>query len=48
MKRLVLKGFAVTSFVFLTMWGVLKLTDLKLFNAFNPISQALAEFELTD
>jgi CHASE2 domain-containing sensor protein len=48
MKRLVLKGFAVTSFVFLTMWGVSKLTDLKLFNAFDPISQALAEFELTD
>lgn len=48
MKRLVLKGFAVTFFVFATMQGVSWLTDLKLFNAFDPISQALSEFELTD
>jgi CHASE2 domain-containing sensor protein len=48
MKRLVLKGFAVTFFVFGTMQGLAWLTDLKLFNAFDPISQALSEFELTD
>jgi CHASE2 domain-containing sensor protein len=48
MKRLALRGVAVTIFVFSAMWGVSKLTDLKLFNAFDPISQALAEFELTD
>lgn len=48
MKRLIIKGFAVTVFVFIAMFGVSKLTDLKLFNAFDPISQALQEFELTD
>jgi CHASE2 domain-containing sensor protein len=30
------------------MWGVQKITSLRLFNAFDPISQALGEFELTD
>lgn len=48
MKRLVLKGFAVTFFVFATMQGVSSLTSLTLLNAFDPISQALREFELTD
>jgi CHASE2 domain-containing sensor protein len=48
MKKVILRGFAVTSFVFLVMWGVSGLTDIKLFTAFDPISQALQEFELTD
>jgi CHASE2 domain-containing sensor protein len=48
MKKLILKGIFVTAFVFLTMWGVSKLTDYKLFQAFDPISVALEEFELTD
>lgn len=48
MKKIIQKGFFVTVFVFLTMWGVSKLGDLKLFQAFDPISQALGEFELTD
>jgi CHASE2 domain-containing sensor protein len=48
MKRIFLKGFSVTLFVFFTMWGVSKLTDFKLFSAFDPISAALSEFELTD
>lgn len=48
MKRLIFRCFSVTLFVFLMMWSVQKLTDLKLFNAFDPISQALGEFELTD
>ncbi|MGC4021555.1 MAG: CHASE2 domain-containing protein [Cyclobacteriaceae bacterium] len=30
------------------MWFVSKLTDFKLFSAFDPVSQALAEFDLTD
>jgi len=30
------------------LWVVSKITDLKLFNAFDPVSQALGEFELTD
>jgi CHASE2 domain-containing sensor protein len=48
MKKIILKGIFVTSFVFLTMWGVSGLGDLKVFSAFDPISQALGEFELTD
>lgn len=38
----------VTAFVFIMGWLVSKITDLKLFNAFDPVSQALAEFDLTD
>jgi len=38
----------VTAFVFFMLWLVLKITDLKLFNAFDPVSQALNDFELTD
>jgi CHASE2 domain-containing sensor protein len=30
------------------MWGVSQVTDLKLFNSFDPISQALTDFEMTD
>lgn len=48
MKKIILRGLSVTAFVFLTGWGVGSLTDIKLFSAFDPISQALAEFELTD
>lgn len=48
MKKILLKSLFVTLFVFFTMWGVSKLTDFKLFTAFDPISVALEEFELTD
>ncbi|HEY0741582.1 MAG TPA: CHASE2 domain-containing protein [Chryseosolibacter sp.] len=48
MKKIILKGIFVTMFVFLTMWGFSGLGDLKVFSAFDPISQALGEFELTD
>lgn len=48
MKKLIFRGVSVTAFVFLTMWGFSGITELKLFSAFDPISQALAEFELTD
>jgi hypothetical protein len=48
MKKIFLKSVYVTVFVFFTMWGVSKLTDFKLFSAFDPISVALGEFELTD
>jgi CHASE2 domain-containing sensor protein len=34
--------------VFVFLWGVSKITTLELFNAFDPISQALSDFELTD
>lgn len=48
MKKSILRGFAITLFVFATMWGVSGLTSLNIFTAFDPIGQALAEFELTD
>jgi hypothetical protein len=48
MKKLITRGILVTGFVFLTMWGVSGLGDLKMFSAFDPISVALGEFELTD
>jgi CHASE2 domain-containing sensor protein len=48
MKKLILRGFSVTLFVFGMMWGGSKLTDFKLFTAFDPIGEALKEFELTD
>ncbi|MBT1705087.1 CHASE2 domain-containing protein [Chryseosolibacter indicus] len=48
MKKLIFKGVAVTAFVFLSMWGFKGITEINLFSAFDPISQALSEFELTD
>jgi CHASE2 domain-containing sensor protein len=48
MKKISIKSLAITVFVFFMMWGVSKITDLKLFNAFDPVSQALTDFELTD
>jgi CHASE2 domain-containing sensor protein len=38
----------VTVFVFIMLLFVNFITDLKLFNAFDPVSQALKQFELTD
>lgn len=38
----------VTLFVFFMMWAFSGLFDLKLFSAFDPVSQALGQFELTD
>lgn len=48
MKKFWTQSFVITLFVFFLMWSFSKITDLKLFNAFDPISQALADFELTD
>lgn len=48
MKKLALKCLTITVFVFLMMWGLSKVTKLNMFNAFDPISQALSDFELTD
>jgi CHASE2 domain-containing sensor protein len=48
MKKLLLRCLLVTVFVFFTMWGVSEITKIRLFNAFDPISAALSEFELTD
>jgi len=38
----------VTAFVFIMLWVVNFITDLKLFTAFDPVSQALGQFELTN
>lgn len=48
MKKLSLQGLAITAFVFVMMWGVNKIMDLKLFSAFDGMSQAFNEFEITD
>jgi CHASE2 domain-containing sensor protein len=37
-----------TLFVFSLMWALNKVTDLNMFDAFDPIGQALSDFELTD
>jgi len=48
MKRFWLQCLSITAFVFAMMWGVSQITDFKLFNAFDPMSQALTDFEMTD
>lgn len=48
MKKLSLQGLAITTFVFIMMWGVNKITDLKGLSAFDGMSQAFKEFEITD
>ena len=48
MKRELLFAFYVTLFAFFTLWGLSGLTNFNLFNAFDPVSHALQEFELTD
>lgn len=48
MKKFWLHCCLATVFVFVVLLGVSKISDFKLFNAFDPISQALSDFELTD
>lgn len=48
MKKFWLNCFLATVFVFLFMWALSRVTQLQLFNAFDPIEQALGDFELTD
>jgi CHASE2 domain-containing sensor protein len=48
MKKIFIRGISVTAFSFLVMWGVSFITKLNAFSAFDPISQALGEFQLTD
>jgi CHASE2 domain-containing sensor protein len=48
MKKIAIQSALTTVFVFFMLWFVSVLTDLKMFTAFDPISQALADFELTD
>lgn len=48
MKKFWLNCLLATTFVFALMWALSQVTDLQLFNAFDPIKQALSDFELTD
>lgn len=48
MKKFWLNCLLATLFVFGLMWALSKLTELRMFNAFDPIGQALNDFELTD
>jgi CHASE2 domain-containing sensor protein len=48
MKNLLIRCTAVTVFVFFVLFILGKITSIKLFTAFDPISTALGEFELTD
>src|SRR6478736_8648 len=48
MKKFWLQSFSITLFVFFMLWGADKLTDFKLFQAFDSVGQALKDFELTD
>lgn len=50
MKNFWLDCLIATVFVFLTMWGLYRITqiDLNLFNAFDSIGNALGDVELTD
>jgi CHASE2 domain-containing sensor protein len=48
MKNFWLNCLLATAFVFGLMWALEKLTRLNMFDAFDPIGQALSDFELTD
>jgi CHASE2 domain-containing sensor protein len=48
MWKFLINSLLATFFVFGVMWGISKITKLELFNAFDPIAQALSDFELTD
>lgn len=47
-KSFWLDAAIATTFTFLLMWGILKITELKVFNAFDSIGKALGDVELTD
>ncbi|MBS1486492.1 MAG: CHASE2 domain-containing protein [Bacteroidetes bacterium] len=42
------RSVSVTAFSFFLMWAFSGLFSLQLFNAFDPVGQALSDFELTD
>ena len=48
MKKFWLNCLLATLFVFGLMWALDKLMELQMFDAFDPIGQALSDFELTD
>ncbi|HEY9487801.1 MAG TPA: CHASE2 domain-containing protein [Chryseosolibacter sp.] len=48
MKKFWFNCLLATLFVFGLMWSLDQLMELKMFDAFDPIGQALSDFELTD
>jgi CHASE2 domain-containing sensor protein len=48
MRNIWVLSLAITVFIFAMLWVASIVTDLKLFSAFDPIGQALSDFELTD
>lgn len=48
MKRFFIDVVLATAFVFFTLGGIVEITDLKVFSAFDPLGQALGDMELTD
>lgn len=47
-KMFWLDVFLTTLLIFFTMWGILGITQLRLFNAFDSIGKALGDVDLTD
>jgi CHASE2 domain-containing sensor protein len=48
MRKFWIDCFVATVFVFFFMWGIYKLTQANVFNAFDTVGKALADVELTD
>ena len=48
MRKFWIDCVLATVLVFLSMWGLFGITQLQVFNAFDPIGQALSDVELTD
>jgi CHASE2 domain-containing sensor protein len=48
MRKFWIDCVLATLLVFLSMWGLFGITQLQVFNAFDPIGQALSDVELTD
>jgi len=48
MKKFWFQSLTITLFVFFMLWAAGNVTDMKMFSAFDPIGQALKDFELTD
>src|SRR5688572_17370392 len=48
MRKFWIDCVLATVLVFLSIWGLFRITQLQVFNAFDPIGQALSDVELTD
>ena len=47
-RKFILDSVFATLFIFLVLWGLQSISQLRIFNALDPISQALEDTELTD